>query len=69
MKITAYKIASGHVGGERSELEKAVNALIKEGWQPFGSVSILPPTPDLVPQADMGFQVMVRVEADRGPKQ
>lgn len=33
MKITCYKL----VVGSKEDLEKDVNKLIKEGWQPLGS--------------------------------
>ena len=33
-KITAYKIVGSTTA---SEFEKAINDLIKEGWQPYGS--------------------------------
>lgn len=60
MKITAYKMVCAHVGNKNEALEKVVNDLIKEGWQPFGSPSILPPTPELNPQSDIAYQAMVR---------
>ncbi|HUR45114.1 MAG TPA: hypothetical protein VMZ27_04480 [Candidatus Saccharimonadales bacterium] len=59
MKVTEYKM----VVATAVKINSEVNALIKSGWQPYGSPTVLPPTPELTEQLDIVFQAMVRTES------
>jgi hypothetical protein len=59
MEVTEYKL----VVASATKIAAEVNALIKGGWQPFGSPAVLPPAPDFTEHADMVFQAMVRTGA------
>ncbi|MEI6715143.1 MAG: DUF1737 domain-containing protein [Verrucomicrobiota bacterium] len=60
MRITEYKL----LVEPALEMTAKVNELIKKGWQPFGSPSVLPPTPDLLEAVDTVFQAMIRQEPE-----
>lgn len=63
MKITAYTVAGAvyrsSVEGTayRTELEDRVNDLIRQGWQPHGSLQVLNQSDGL-----LAFQPMVRCD-------
>ena len=61
-KIVEYKIVAvvaKDVDKGSSNLPKKVNAMIKDGWQPYGGVFLIPDT-----EGGMSFQAMVRYEED-----
>ncbi len=65
--ITEYKVAAAvYIGNVESavyqvELENKVNALIEDGWQPFGSLQIVERGTSLI-----ALQPMVRLDGSGG---
>ena len=59
MKITEYKIIVEHA----DVIEKKINELIKQGWQPFGTPFVLPPSGEMLPMNTV-FQAMVQTEKE-----
>jgi hypothetical protein len=59
MRYVAYKVVE-EVNFER--LEKAVSALLHEGWEPHGSLVIVPRHDNEI--SDGLFQPMVKIERD-----
>jgi len=56
MKIKGYKL----VIEPADRVERAVNDLLKQGWQPYGPPSVLPPIDPGPGDRDMVFQAMIR---------
>lgn len=62
MKITEYSVISrgipiyGNIVNATIDLGRAVNAKIKEGWQPLGGVAVT---------KDYAFQAIVKYEDNR----
>lgn len=62
MKYLAYKIVEEV---DRERFEKTINAMLQEGWEPYGGFFIVPKHAEGI--SDGLFQAMVRVRCDDDP--
>jgi hypothetical protein len=63
MHITEYKL----LVAPARDCDSKINALIKDGWQPFGPPSVLPANSEYEGTSDTAFQALVRHAKSQPP--